>query len=678
MIRLAFLWHFHQPSYHDLAADRLLMPWVRIHGAKDYPGMAALLEEYPGIRCTANFSPCLLDQLAAYGRGVEDEVLHCVRKDPDALDSEERKFLRRQLFYAHPDRHIGAHPRYAELQHRERAGEEYSRQDWIDLETLNALVWLHPTVVASTDWVRDLLARGRHYRLSDRDRVLGLHLSLVAGVVPRWKALQDAGRVEISVSPYYHPIVPLLCDGEASRVALPELPSPPIGRELRADADLQVRRARARAEELFGRAPAGCWPSEGSVSPEACDVLADAGFRWFATDQAIHDLSGGTTIQAPHPVGDGRISGVFRDSGFANLLGFVYKSWDPVDAADDFIRRVEGCDGPGDRLVVVALDGENAWEHYPENGIGFFRRLYERLSAHPTIRTSTVGEGIEATPAGNPLRRIWSGSWINANYGVWMGHEEDRRAWDLVARVRRALATRPEDDRPATMDRAWECLYQAEGSDWTWWFGEDFSTPQDAEFDALFRLHLRNACKYAGVPVPPELYRPLKGRRREDLVRQPWALLDVAVDGRRSDYFEWISAGHYDLSRELGAMSGDLAAFSDVYFGSDGRRLLLRLDVRAGVDPAKALGPAEVRLVVTKPGPRSLALWPAEPGVEAALGDILEAAVPIPRLGAGDEDELEFHLEVRRPGAAVLHVPSLAPLTMKTPAAGRQKIDWQV
>ncbi|HZL73191.1 MAG TPA: glycoside hydrolase family 57 protein, partial [Planctomycetota bacterium] len=464
MIHLAFLWHFHQPSYLDQRSNILHMPWVRLHGAKDYTGMALLMEEFPNIRATANFSPGLLDQLLAYGRGAEDAVLRAVRKPPDALGGEEREFLRRQLFYVHRERHILRLPRYAELEARVQSGAPLSTQDWLDLETLNALAWVHPA--AADELIRRLDSKGRDFAIEERDAALSRHVAMAGEVIPRWRRLQDEGRVEISLSPYYHPILPLLCDFESSRRALPDVPTPPLGTTLSVDAREQVARSRRRGEELFGRAPVGCWPSEGSVSPEAVALLEKQGFKWFAADQAILEKSGRLNPYQPYPVGGA--TAVFRDAELSNLLGFVYKSWDPKDAAADFVKRVESLAADEDRLVVVALDGENAWENYVDNAVPFFRELYSKLSVHPGIRTVTMTEGIAAVKTGEPIRELWSGSWINANYAVWMGHEEDRTAWSLLAEVRALLGEPGKGE-------AWDSLYRAEGSDWFWWFGEDYS-----------------------------------------------------------------------------------------------------------------------------------------------------------------------------------------------------------
>jgi alpha-amylase/alpha-mannosidase (GH57 family) len=651
MINLAFLWHFHQPPYQDQRTRLLHMPWVRLHGTKDYTGMALLLKEFPKIKGTANFSPGLLDQLLAYGQGAEDGVLRAVRKAPDALTAEERDFLRRQLFYVHPERHIARLPRYAELDSRVRSGAPLSTQDWIDLETLNALAWIHPLVPPP------VTGKDRGFTIQERDAVLARHLELVGEVIPRWRGLQDAGQVEICLSPYYHPILPLLCDFESARRALPDVPTPALGTTLAPDAEAQVRRSRKRGEELFGRAPAGCWPSEGSVSPEAVALLARSGVRWFAADQAILEKSGRSDPYRSYPVGGA--SAVFRDAELSNLLGFIYKSWDAKDAAVDFVRRVENLADSEDRLVVVALDGENAWENYYENAVPFFRELYGRLSAHEGIRTVTVSEGIAAIKPGEPIADLWSGSWINSNYSVWMGHEEDRRAWELLAEVRSKL-------EPGKAE-AWESLYRAEASDWFWWFGEDYSSPQDAEFDALFRLHLADACALAGIPEPEGVSRPVRRRHAEAVARPSERAISVTIDGRRTDYFEWNGAGKYETAKEFGAMAGELSFLSAVAYGCDQRRFYVGLDFRPGSDPAKALG--EVK-VVTAAG--AVSIHPAGPEVESALVETLEAGMPLAAVGGEPGRAFEFHLEFKRPGGVTVRIPSAVELRSVVPTP-----DWK-
>jgi hypothetical protein len=470
-------------------------------------------------------------------------------------------------------------------------------------------------------------------------------LSVLGRILPRWRALHP--RVELCVSPYYHPIVPLLCDFASAREAIPDLPLPDAP-SFRAEAEIQVRRALDAGERYFGRRPRGFWPSEGSVSNEACALFRSAGAEWAASDQGIVGEPGVRTLRG--------LKMAFRDTALSNLLGFTYKHMPPKEAAADFVRRLEGREGP----VPVILDGENPWEHYPDGGVAFLRELFGALSSHPGIRTSTMSE----LPSQGEVGGITAGSWINRNFGIWIGHPEDRRGWELLGRVYKDL-------EGSTNELAWECLRAAEGSDWYWWFGEDFTSAQDAEFDALFRRHLMNVYRALGKPWPDELMRPVKRLRVEARVKKPWSALSVTVDGRRTDYFEWISAGHYDMSREYSALAGEASFLSDVYFGFDMNQLLLRLDFKKGVSPREVLGTGDLHLVVTRPRQRTLR-------IEGVVGEILEAAIPFDELGLIRGEEVEFFLEFERAAGAPVRIPSLSPLGFQVPPSDYEKVNWQV
>jgi hypothetical protein len=398
------------------------------------------------------------------------------------------------------------------------------------------------------------------------------------------------------------------------------------------------------------------------VSEETCRVAAKHGFRWLATDEEILAESLGRKVTRqdvyrPWKYGDTVLA--FRDLELSNLLSFSYKTWPSADAARDFVRRVESA--PEGSHVFVILDGENPWEHYPGGGVDFLRALFGALSKSRAVRTAPVSAALEREAA--PLPRLAAGSWINHNFGIWIGHEEDVRAWNLLGRVRAELA------RAGGPPEAWESLYAAEGSDWYWWFGEDFSTPQDLEFDALFRRHLANVFRSLGRPEPEWLLQPVKRKPAAEVVRPPWAILNVVLDGRRTDYFEWIAAGTYDLSREYGAMAGDLAFLSDLFYGFDESNLLVRLDFRS--DPRKAMEGRAVRVVLTRPHPKEASIWPG-----AALDDILEAAVPFEALGLSPDQEAEFFLEFSREGGAPARLPTTQPLTFRVPSKDFERINW--
>jgi alpha-amylase/alpha-mannosidase (GH57 family) len=640
-VQVAFLWHFHQPCYRDLLSGKILLPWVRLHGVKDYTGLAALLEEFPKIRCTANFSPVLLDQVEAYGEGATDTMLDLSLRPASSLTEEQKEAILATFFFAHRDTVIGAFPRYREILGFHRAGKSLREQDFRDLQVLANLAWFHPTVRA----VDDLRRKGRGYEEADKQALVALTRETLAAIVSRWKALGE--RVELSVSPYYHPIIPLLLDFASAREAIPDLPLPKAP-SLRAEAEVQVRRALEAGERRFGRRPEGMWPSEGSVSQEACVLFERCGVKWVATDQGLLGEPGVRML--------GKLKVAFRDTALSNLLSFTYQSMEPEAAARDFVSRLESRDGP----VPVCLDGENPWEHYPGGGVPFLRALFRELSDHPRIRTVTMSE-LEST---GWISRISAGSWINRNFAVWIGHEEDRRGWELLGRA-------VEDLKDSTSETVWECLRAAEGSDWFWWFGEDYTSAQDMVFDALFRRHLQNAYLAAGRASPETLTHPVKRPRREVLFEAPGGLLSVRVDGRLNGYFEWNAAGRYDLSREYSVTSGDAAFIRDVYYGFDLTRLFIRIDFRPGVDPRGALEGASLRVVTTRPRHKVVPL-------EGAVGEIYEAGVPFGALDISAGDEVEFFVEIERKGAAPLRIPTLAPLWFRAPTADFKWMNWQV
>jgi alpha-amylase/alpha-mannosidase (GH57 family) len=639
--RVAFLWHFHQPCYRDLLTGKLHMPWVRLHGLKDYTGMANLLAEFPRIRCTANFSGVLLDQLAAYGEGATDTMLDLALVPAADLTEDQRSAILGTFFFAHPESVIGRYPRYRELLEMQRSGRLFREQDLRDLQVLANLAWLHPTSEAAPE----LRRKGRGYAEADKEALLAATREALAAIVPKWKAMED--RVEISVSPHFHPIVPLLCDFASAREAIPGLPLPDAP-SFRDEAEVQVRRALETAERTFGRRPEGMWPSEGSVSEEACALFSRLGVRWVATDQAIVGEPGVKRLNG--------LSIAFRDTELSNLLSFTYKTMDPEEAARDFVRRLEEREGD----VPVILDGENPWEHYPDGAAPFLRALFRALSEHPTIRTATIGE----LEAGGTIDRLTAGSWINRNFGIWIGHPEDRRGWEILGRARLALEGRSDP-------LAWDCLRAAEGSDWYWWFGEDFTSAQDMEFDALFRRHVANVYRVLGRPIPDEVQRPVKQARGGAVFRPPSGLLSVRLDGRATHYFEWAAAGHYDMGREYGAIAGESAFISDVRYGFDLERFYLRLDFRRGVEPREALAQGQLRLSVTRPRPAVVPL-------EGVADAVFEAAVPFASLGVRPDEDVEFFLEFERPGGVPVRIPTLVPLAFRVPSSDYETIHWQV
>ncbi|MEK7477344.1 MAG: glycoside hydrolase family 57 protein [Candidatus Coatesbacteria bacterium] len=606
---VALVWHMHQPDYRDPDTGVAVLPWVRLHAAKDYLFMAELASAHPKVRTTFNVTPVLADQLERLAGGGHDAYEQLSRKPAGTLTESETVFMLRHFFMVNWAQRIDPDPRYRELLDRRgrvmpdqvdpRAIERFSPQDLVDLAVLFNLAWLDDAVVERTPSLRDLRTRGRHFTEEDKIAVLEAQMGVLRAVIPAYRRLQDEGRLEVSTTPYFHPIGPLLIEQAAALEARPGTALPSRTFVGVRDAEWQLSEAVALHERLFGRKPAGLWPSEGGVSETFLRLVAQAGFRWAASDDGVlreslrkqGSVAGPGVAYAPYRYtsGDSSISLLFRDHFISDMIGFAYARWDPKDAAGDFVAKLrEAADraepGEAPPLVTVILDGENAWEHYPFNGRDFLTALYQTLGDDQGIRCVTPTGYLDEYPQRRALSRVHAGSWINHDFSIWIGHAEDRAAWEMIAMTRNALLERESAMSPDVFRDAWRSLMAAEGSDWTWWYGEDHYSPLAADFDRLFRMRLSRVYRLAGSPVPPLLDRPVRqeGARRSAF-SAPADYVDIILDGRVSNYFEWLPAGRYDVTRSSSAMHRSDIYIEEVHFGVDRNgNLVLRLDY----DPA--------------------------------------------------------------------------------------------
>src|SRR5262245_55939014 len=529
MTRVALLWHMHQPFYEDLVTGEHILPWVRLHALKDYYGMVALLREFPGVRMTFNLVPSLLVQLEAFaGNRARDRDLELSLKPAATLTGADVEFMLENFFHAQRQRMIDAYPRYLELLLRRGAGSRaaphqhsstarFSSDDLRDLQVWHKLAWIDPYYLDGDARVRALVAKGRGFSEQDKTVLREVELELLNRVIPEYREAAARGQIEISASPFYHPILPLLCDTDVYLRTHPNSRMPRQPFRHPEDAAEQLERAARLHERLFGTRPVGLWPSEGSVSDAMVPLVAAAGFRWMATDELILARTLGITFsrdgrgQVEQPerlympyivrAGGARVACTFRDHGLSDLIGFTYSGWASEQAADDFVSRLVEAGrkyaertGGGEALIPIILDGENAWEYYEGQGRPFFRALYRRLSGHPELRTVTMAEA--CANATQELPGIFPGSWIDANFYIWIGHPDDHKAWSQLVDARAALeqASAPGGVRvdPSALAEAHEEMLIAEGSDWFWWYGDDHSSAHDLEFDDLFRRHVRN------------------------------------------------------------------------------------------------------------------------------------------------------------------------------------------
>jgi len=545
---VVLLWHMHQPQYRDALTGQYVLPWTYLHAIKDYADMAAHLEAAPSARAVVNFTPVLIEQLEEIaaricehlqsGAALPDPVLALLGPAAVPQEPTERLELLRACLRAQRKNMIERFAAYFELATlaetfatAERIG--YASDQFMhDLAVWYHLAWLGETVRRTDPLVAALSAQGRLFTTAHRRELLALIGRVVGSIIPRFRALRDAGRCELSLTPYAHPIVPLLFDFTAARQAQPtaQLPSHgpyPGGAERAA---WHMREGIRVFTAAFGARPVGCWPSEGAISRETLELIEKFEFRWAASSTNVLRASLLASSDAsrsfddrdfnrPYRLDHARLSCFFRDDELSDLIGFSYATWRGDDAAANLVHelsaRARRLDAAAGHAVLIALDGENAWEHYPFNGYFFLNALYAALAAHPALELTTLSQLTARGPSPATLARIVAGSWVHGSLATWIGDAAKNAAWELLCEAKRAFDRTAFDGDAGRAQRsaAERQLALCESSDWFWWFGD--YNPADAvtQFDRLYRRQLVNLYRILKIAPPEQLSRALSTGR---------------------------------------------------------------------------------------------------------------------------------------------------------------------
>lgn len=721
-LNIAFLWHMHQPYYKDILTNTVSLPWVRLHGIKDYLDMALILQDYPNIRQTFNLVPSLIDQIEDYTKSpmeIKDKFLELTKKKPSDLDNKEKEFILLNFFMSNWDRMVYPYKRYFGLLVKRgrfvpksrisKIIKQFSDQDYLDIQAWFNLSWFDPYFVQNDPELKKLFVKGENFNEEDKNYIIKKQIDILRKIIPTYKKMQDAKNIEISITPYYHPILPLITDTAIAKECMgwAELPKRFTHPE---DAKWHVKNAIKIYSEHFGKKPLGMWPAEGSVGENVLDIFIENNIKWIATDEEIllRSLKIGKSFRTYKPYllerKGGAISMLFRDRVLSDLIGFIYQRWDPRDAVADFIKRLDKIksdlkkEGITNGLVPIILDGENAWEYYPNDGRDFLELLYKTLNDNHSFNVTTIGDFLKDSPPRDKIEKLSPGSWINGDFAIWIGQDEKNASWEYLTKTRndlvyfeKTLADIPKEK----FELAWKEIFIAEGSDWNWWYGPHNSSGNDEEFDRLYRNHLANVYRILGKDIPKYLDIPIISMELKPL-RPPKNLFTPVVDGKSTDYYEWLEAGHFDANLMGGAMHQVESIIKDIYYGFDLENLYFRLDLKI---PEEYLNMKDLKIGIYIPMLQfkidipidkngviafSLLKWNIDRYIllnsfkTGYFSEILELGIPFKALGLKSGSELKFNIIIEKGDLILEKKPENALIKINVPSPDFESYNWHV
>lgn len=610
-LNIAFIWHFHQPNYQKDYESDFLLPWVRLHATKDYLDMLKRMDKFPNLKLNFDFSPVLLTSLEKYLNGAKDIHLRLLLKDVNELSDDEKIYILNNYFDLNYKNMVLTRPYFTQLFNKRANARElnvdmFTLQEYSDIMANFNLLWIDKMFVNEYKELNELYEKEKGYSLSDREKIYEIQLVIIKRILSEYKTYQDENKIEISISPYYHPLIPLLIDFKNKEIKNYE--NLPANFRNSDDAQIQIKDAISKYEEFFSRKPNGMWLSEQCVCPKSAELLAKNGIKWTVLDEGIlsktikkefirdfegnlenpFDLNINYKTKSKHP-----INVLFSDSFFANLLNFVYGNYDSKIAANDMYDKIKIIQSKlknsplKNHILTIALDGENCWETYHNDGSDFLDTLYDLISNDETLNTVLVNDFIENNEP-RVLENLKSGSWIRRNFDLWIGEPTKNAAWLYLSSVKadyeqykvnalKALKySNKKDEIIKRLDCAKREILIAQGSDWYWWYGEPNESKSDGIFDYLFREHLSNVYSYLGLPIPKYLTIPLTGSPNRPL-RNPIDKISPDLSAKLNDISQWQNAGY--IFTPDNPTSNLVRLIKNIHFGYDDNYLYFRFEL---------------------------------------------------------------------------------------------------
>ena len=555
-LNLVLLWHMHQPDYRDYVTKEFVLPWVYLHAIKDYTDMAYHLEMHPQTKAVINFVPILLDQLEDFTEQFSTKQMRSpllrllASPELEHISMQDRLYVFDSCFLSNHETMLKPYPAYKRLhelytilnQRGERELTYFSGQYLADLLVWYHLAWMGESVRRNNEFVMKLMAQSEGFTHADRLQLFDLIGELIQKLIPRYRKLAESGQIELSTTPHYHPLAPLMIDFSSARDSQPDvtLPAHDLYPGGRGRVAFHLSSAITSHTQRFNENPSGIWPAEGAVSTALLKILAEQDCHWSASGEGVlvnslraaypdaSLLDRNSYLYHPYRVaGEAeQIICFFRDDHLSDLIGFEYSKWFGRDAAENFIQSLERIyhNTPADEnpVVSVILDGENAWESYPYNGFYFLDDLYTLLDNHPFIHTTTYRDYIAHAENRDKivtLPTLAAGSWVYGTFSTWIGDKEKNYAWDMLCAAKHSFDLVMQSDRLTDEEKnlASRQLASCESSDWFWWFGDYNPAHSVASFDQLFRKNLINLYLLLKLPAPAAVLEPIsKGNEQTE------------------------------------------------------------------------------------------------------------------------------------------------------------------
>jgi len=567
-LELSFLWHMHQPDYRNTQGI-MQMPWVFLHAIKDYYDMPWMLTRHSGLKATFNITPSLIEQILLYCDDIvsNDRFFTLWMKHPSELNETDRQWMIKICKSPPYETMIEPIKPYSELYNREY----YNDDELFDMEVWFILSWCGVYLRTHNTIVRELLETKNGFKSHQKLSLIQTLGNFISTIFPYYTKLQKEGTISLSTTPLNHPILPLLVNMNNAEIAHPgtDLPEHPIS--LEEDAKLQISKAQKLFKETFAHDAAGFWPAEGAVDERTATLYREAGLKWIATDETIlfKSLDTDRREKLYHPYKYNDLTIGFRDNALSDLIGFTYRFWDSEHAADDFVSSLESLPKDGkNRTVFVILDGENAWEFYPNNAFDFFDALYRKLSHTSWCRMVSMDEVV--LKEAKSLKRLAPGSWIHGEFNTWVGHPEKTRGWELIYMTKRDYQHHQSTLGQEVKEKILQHFLAAECSDWFWWYGDDHYTEFAVEFDDLFRSHLIEIYLLMKISPPYDLYTPIiSAHSSEAFLLQPKFPIAPTIDGSQNTFFDWVGCGIVDETKLFTTMNRARGPIDTIRFGQN-------------------------------------------------------------------------------------------------------------